>query len=172
VSIYSLTWHRSSHRISAFEKPIARSVRESKIRLEFLRCLQTTRCTKRAQHFEIAVTRALGNNANGLSLISQGYSMATKIQVALRAALLVGGFAMMTGCATVSKEDLDAVRATAEAAQNAANAAQRTATQAQQAASGAQSTANQALAAAQAAQACCDATNQKLDRMFEQRQKK
>jgi hypothetical protein len=33
-------------------------------------------------------------------------------------------------------------------------------------------TANQALQAAQAAQACCDATNQKLDRMFEQRQKK
>ncbi len=98
--------------------------------------------------------------------------MATKIQVAMRAALLVGGFAMVTGCATVTKEDLDAVRATAEAAQNAANAAQRTATQAQQAASGAQSTANQALAAAQAAQACCDATNQKLDRMFEQRQKK
>jgi hypothetical protein len=108
-----------------------------------------------------------------MSLISQGYLMTTKIQAALRAALLVGGFAIMTGCATkVTKEDLDAARATAEAAQNAANAAQRTATQAQQAASGAQSTANQALAAAQAAQACCDATNQKLDRMFEQRQKK
>jgi hypothetical protein len=139
-----------------------------------LRCLQTPTRTKRAQHFEIAVTRALGNNADGLSLlISQGYSMATKIQVAMRAALLVGGFAMVTGCMPqVTKGDLDAVRATAEAAQNAANAAQRTATQAQQAASGAQSTANQALAAAQAAQACCDATNQKLDRMFEQRQKK
>jgi hypothetical protein len=140
-----------------------------------LRCLQTTTRTQCAQHFfEIAVTRALGNNANGLSLlISQGYSMATKIQVAMRAALLVGGFAMVTGCMPqVTKADLDAVRAAAEAAQNAANAAQRTATQSQQAASGAQSTANQALAAAQAAQACCDATNQKLDRMFEQRQKK
>ncbi len=99
--------------------------------------------------------------------------MATKIQAALRAAL-VGGFAILTvtGCATVKPEDLDKVRATAEAAQNAANAAQRTATQAQQAASGAQSTANQALQAAQAAQACCDATNQRLDRMFEQKQKK
>jgi hypothetical protein len=130
---------------------------------------------QKVPQFQIAVTRALGNNANGLSLKSQGYSMATKIQVALRAALLVGGFAMvtgLTGCKAVTKEELDAVRATAEAAQNAANAAQRTATQAQQAASGAQSTANQALAAAQAAQACCDATNQKLDRMFEQRQRK
>jgi len=102
--------------------------------------------------------------------------MATKIQAALRAAALVGGFAILTavtGCSGLAKvEDLDKVRATAEAAQNAANAAQRTATQAQQAASGAQSTANQALQAAQAAQACCDATNQRLDRMFEQKQKK
>ena len=57
-------------------------------------------------------------------------------------------------------------------AQNAANGAQRTATQAQQTASGAQSTANQALQVAQAAQACCDATNQRLDRMFEQSQRK
>jgi starvation-inducible outer membrane lipoprotein len=99
--------------------------------------------------------------------------MATKIQAALRAAALVSGFAIVvTGCATVKPEDLDKVRTTAEAAQNAANAAQRTATQAQQAASGAQSTANQALQAAQAAQACCDATNQRLDRMFEQKNKK
>jgi Alanine-zipper, major outer membrane lipoprotein len=102
---------------------------------------------------------------------SQGYLMATKIQAALRAAL-VGSFVIVTGCASVTTEQLDAVRATAEAAQNAANAAQRTATQAQQAASGAQSTANQALQAAQAAQACCDATNQRLDRMFEQSQSK
>jgi hypothetical protein len=97
--------------------------------------------------------------------------MAIKIQAALRAAALVAIFTA-TGCATVKTEDLDKVRATAEAAQNAANAAQRTATQAQQAAQGAQSTANQALQAAQAAQACCDATNQRLDRMFEQKQKK
>src|ERR1044071_7059053 len=98
--------------------------------------------------------------------------MATKMQIALRTALLVSGFAMVTACKSVTKEELDAVRATAEGAQNAANAAQRTATQAQQAASGAQSTANQALQAAQAAQACCDATNQRLDRMFEQSQAK
>ena len=97
--------------------------------------------------------------------------MTNKIQAALRAAVIVGSMAMITGCA-VTQEELDAVRATAEAANNAAQAAQRTATQAQQAASGAQSTANQALQAAQAAQACCDATNQRLDRMFEQRQRK
>ena len=98
--------------------------------------------------------------------------MATKIQAALRVAALVSGFAIVTGCASVKPEQLDMVRATAEAAQNAANAAQRTATQAQQTATAAQSTANQALQAAQAAQACCDATNQRVDRMFEQTQRK
>jgi hypothetical protein len=99
--------------------------------------------------------------------------MATKMQAALQAAVLVGSFAGLTGCSKyVTTEQLDAVRATAEAAQNAANAGQRTATQAQQAASGAQTTANQALQAAQQAQACCDATNQRLDRMFEQSQAK
>jgi hypothetical protein len=34
------------------------------------------------------------------------------------------------------------------------------------AANGAQSAANQALAAAQSSQACCDSTNEKVDRMF------
>jgi murein lipoprotein len=120
---------------------------------------------------QIAVAQALRNNGAGLSLSQGIYSMATKIQAALRAAALVSGFAIVTGCA-VTQEELDMVRATAEAANNAAQAAQRTATQAQQAASGAQSTANQALQAAQAAQACCDATNQRLDRMFEQSQAK
>jgi hypothetical protein len=87
-------------------------------------------------------------------------------------AALVCGIALVTGCAAITTEQLDAVRATAEAAQNAANEAQRIANEARQAASGAQSTANNALSAAQDAQACCDATNQRLDRMFEQQQQK
>jgi hypothetical protein len=98
--------------------------------------------------------------------------MTMKFKGALRAAALICGAAIATGCASVTTEQLDEVRATAEAAQNAANAAQRTANEARQAVSGAQSTANQALQAAQAAQACCDATNQRLDRMFEQSQAK
>ncbi|HEY5568774.1 MAG TPA: Lpp/OprI family alanine-zipper lipoprotein [Gammaproteobacteria bacterium] len=96
----------------------------------------------------------------------RGISMTKKL------AALVCGIALVAGCATVTTEQLDAVRATAEAAQNAANEAQRVANEARQAASGAQSTANQALSAAQDAQACCDATNQRLDRMFEQQQQK
>jgi len=99
-------------------------------------------------------------------------SMTNQVKNALRTAAFVCGLAVMTGCASVTTEQLDAVRATAEAAQNAANAAQRTANEARQLASGAQSTANQALSAAQDAQACCDATNQRLDRMFEQSQAK
>lgn len=87
-------------------------------------------------------------------------------------AALVCGIALVTGCASVTTEQLDAVRATAEAAQSAAEQAQRQANEARQLASGAQSTANQALSAAQDAQACCDATNQRLDRMFEQSQRK
>jgi len=87
-------------------------------------------------------------------------------------AALVCGIALVSGCASVTTEQLDAVRATAEAAQSAAQEAQRQAGEARQLATGAQSTANQALRAAQDAQACCDATNQRLDRMFEQSQRK
>lgn len=82
-------------------------------------------------------------------------------------AALFCGVALCAGCASVTMEDLDAVRSTAQAAQTAAANAQRTANEARQLASGAQTTANQALSAAQDAQACCDATNQRVDRMFE-----
>ena len=84
-------------------------------------------------------------------------------------AALVGGVILVAGCAhPVSVEDLDAVSATAQAAQTAANDAQRVANEARQLAQGAQSTANQALEAAQNAQACCDETNQRIDRLIEE----
>jgi hypothetical protein len=60
----------------------------------------------------------------------------------------------------------------ATGAQTSANDAQRVANEARQLAQGAQTTANQALSAAQDAQACCDATNQRVDRMFEDLQAK
>ena len=56
--------------------------------------------------------------------------MTMKFKGALRAAALICGAAIATGCASVTTEQLDEVRATAEAAQNAANAAQRTANEA------------------------------------------
>jgi uncharacterized protein DUF3359 len=52
------------------------------------------------------------------------------------------------------------------AAKSSADTANSAAQSAGQAASAAQSTANQALAAGHASQSCCDATNEKIDRMF------
>lgn len=89
--------------------------------------------------------------------------------MSMKLAALVGGALLVAGCAhPVSMEDINEVRAIAESAQSAANSAQSAADQARQLAQGAQSTANQALSAAEDAQACCDQTNQKMDRMFEE----
>ncbi|HEY5622580.1 MAG TPA: Lpp/OprI family alanine-zipper lipoprotein [Gammaproteobacteria bacterium] len=85
----------------------------------------------------------------------------------LQLGALVAALAFATGCASVTPEQLAEVRTIAENALSAANSASSSANSAQQAASAAQSTANQALSAANAAQACCDATNEKVDRMFE-----
>lgn len=91
----------------------------------------------------------------------------------IKLAALVGGVLLAAGCAQeVTMDDLNAVRSVAEGAQSTANDAQRAANEARQMAQGAQTTANQALRAAQDAQSCCDATNQKIDRMFEQSQQK
>ncbi|HEX5418401.1 MAG TPA: Lpp/OprI family alanine-zipper lipoprotein, partial [Gammaproteobacteria bacterium] len=102
----------------------------------------------------------------------RGYSMTMKFQGALRAGVLIVAATAAAGCASVTSDQLDMVRTTAENALKTAQAAQQTADQARQAASGAQSTANEALQAAQAAQAADQATNQKLDRMFQQSQRK
>jgi len=76
---------------------------------------------------------------------------------------------LTAGCAAQSatNEQLEQLAADVARAQSAADAAGASATEARQMASGAQSTANQALNAANQAQACCDATNEKMDRMFE-----
>ena len=87
----------------------------------------------------------------------------------MKLAALVGGVLLVAGCAhPVSLDDLIEVRSAAQAAQGSANDALRVANEARQLAQGAQSTANSALSAAQDAQACCDATNQRIDRMFEE----
>ena len=88
------------------------------------------------------------------------------------AALIV---ATATGCVStstfndhVAKMDaaVKAAQQDAAAAKSAAESASATASSASSAANSAQSTANQALQAAQGAQACCDATNEKIDRAF------
>lgn len=94
-------------------------------------------------------------------------SIANTVKVSVAALLLV------TAAGCVSQKSVDEARAVADravqdaaAAKSAADAAASAANSAKSAAAAAQSTANQALQAAQAGQACCDATNEKIDRMF------
>jgi murein lipoprotein len=93
----------------------------------------------------------------------------------VKAAAAVAVVAGMVGCTDLKPiqaqiDDLKAqVAKTASdtaSAKSSADSANSAAQSAGQAASGAQSTANQALAAAHASQSCCDATNEKIDRMF------
>jgi len=100
--------------------------------------------------------------------------MKTAIVKTLTVATAAIMLAAATGCTdkdTLAK--IDAANASAKAAaqdaaaaKSAADAAAAAASSAGNAASAAQSTANQALQAAQASQACCDATNEKIDRAF------
>jgi hypothetical protein len=94
-------------------------------------------------------------------------SITSTLKVAVAAAFLV------TAAGCVTQKSVDEARAAADragqdaaAAKSAADAAANSANSAKSAAAAAQSTANQALQAAQAGQACCDATNEKIDRMF------
>jgi outer membrane murein-binding lipoprotein Lpp len=64
------------------------------------------------------------------------------------------------------KTQVSRVSADTAAMKSSMDSAGGDARNANQAAAAAQSTANQALAAAQASQSCCDATNEKMDRMF------
>ncbi len=94
-----------------------------------------------------------------------------KTSMSLKAGLAALALMAASGC--VSTKSVDEVRATAEkavqdaaAARQAADQAASAAASARSAADSAQSAANQALQAAQASQSCCDATNEKIDRMF------
>lgn len=80
--------------------------------------------------------------------------------------VLAVGIGMLGGCASVSKEDLDAVRAEASKAATDAAAAKAAADGAAAAAAKAQSTADAAKSAADSANACCRDTQTKIDRMF------
>ncbi|MEZ5564448.1 MAG: Lpp/OprI family alanine-zipper lipoprotein [Gammaproteobacteria bacterium] len=99
------------------------------------------------------------------------------IKTALQASALALAMVVAAGCSSTTKLDelsarMDRVAADASAAKSAADAAGAAASEAKQTASGAQSTANQALNAANQSQSCCDATNEKIDRMFKRSQAK
>jgi len=99
--------------------------------------------------------------------------MNKKFQTAAKVSAVALAVVISTGCASMQREN-DALNARVDQlasdlanAQSAADAAGASASEARQMASGAQSPANQALNAANQAQACCDATNEKIDRMFQ-----
>jgi len=103
--------------------------------------------------------------------------MKNTISTSLKAGIAALALVANNGC--VSQKTVDTIKATedkavqdAAAAQSAANSAASAAQAARSAADSAQSAANQALQAAQASQACCDASNEKIDRMFKQSQSK
>ncbi len=81
----------------------------------------------------------------------------------LHVSVLAAIIGIAAGCAT--KEDLDAVRATAETALSEARDAKQTG-------EAAMSTAQEAKGAADAAQACCNENSTRLDRMFEKAMRK
>lgn len=100
--------------------------------------------------------------------------MNKKFQTAVKAGVVALVILIATGCAATSQNEVDALNARVDRlssdvakAQSSADAAGANASESRQMASGAQSTANQALNAANQSQACCDATNEKIDRMFE-----
>src|SRR5262249_12863620 len=98
-------------------------------------------------------------------------AMKNTISTTLKAGVAALALVAASGC--VSQKTVDEIKATAAkavqdaaAAKAAADSAASAAQAARSAADSAQSAANQALQAAQASQACCDATNEKIDRMF------
>ena len=106
--------------------------------------------------------------------------MNMRLQNAIKAGVIAVCIGLGTGCASPALQDaVDRAQATADraaqdaaAAKTAADSASQAANEARQIAAGAQSTANQAAQAASQAQACCDATNEKIDRMFRTSQSK
>ena len=98
---------------------------------------------------------------------------------AIKVGVVALAMMMATGCTEKLEKDQQALAAKVDqlakdvaSAKSAADAASATASEAGQKASGAQSTANQALNAANQSQAGCDATNEKIDRMFKRSQAK
>jgi hypothetical protein len=100
--------------------------------------------------------------------------MDSKIQTAIKVCVVALVMVMATGC-TGMQNDIDALKTRVDLLEQevaAANAAAANSTAALQAAENAQVTADEALVVAAEGIACCDATNEKVDRMFQRSQSK
>lgn len=90
--------------------------------------------------------------------------MATTLYRRLAFPALVAAVALGTGCAT--SQEVQDLRSMVEDAQTTATQASNAASNAQAAADAASARADEAMGAAVESNACCDATNEKIDRMF------
>jgi hypothetical protein len=102
----------------------------------------------------------------------KGNTMRT--QKAIRICALFLAMVVMTGC-TGMQSDIDALKTRVDLLEQevaAANAAAANSAAAMRAAENAQVTADEALIVAAEGIACCDATNEKVDRMFQRSQSK
>ena len=100
--------------------------------------------------------------------------MDSKIQTAIKGCVVMLVLVTATGC-TGRQSDIDALKTRVDLLEQevaAANAAAANSTAAMQAAENAQITADEALVVAAEGIACCDATNEKVDRMFQRSQSK
>ncbi len=100
--------------------------------------------------------------------------MDSKIQTAIKGCVVALVMVMATGCTGI-QNDVDALKTRVDLLEQevaAANAAAANSTAALQAAENAQVTADEALVVAAEGIACCDATNEKVDRMFQRSQSK
>ncbi|HJP03641.1 MAG TPA: Lpp/OprI family alanine-zipper lipoprotein [Gammaproteobacteria bacterium] len=95
--------------------------------------------------------------------------MNKKVQTAIKASAIAMIVVLASGCTSVENrlDQLETKVGLLEQEVATANAAA-----AQQSAEAAQATADEALAAAAENAACCDATNEKIDRMFQRSQSK
>ena len=100
--------------------------------------------------------------------------MNRKVQTAIKGSVIALALVLATGCTSIENrlDQLETKVGLLEQEVAAANANAANAAAAQQSADAAQATADEALAAAAENAACCDATNEKIDRMFQRSQSK
>ena len=100
--------------------------------------------------------------------------MNKKVQTAIKGSVIAIAMVLATGCTSLQNQ-IDALETKVgqlEQQVASANANSANASAALQAAEAAQATADEALVVAAEGVACCDATNEKIDRMFQRSQSK
>ena len=97
------------------------------------------------------------------------------MKTSIKGGLLLVSVLLVAGCVDLKplqqqvddlKTQVSRNESNAAAMKSAVDSAAADAAKANQAAAAAQSSANQAVTASQASQSCCDATNEKIERMF------